>query len=601
MTNRAIHNFSSKQIDPKLLAVLGLGLKYIPVNKPPSADEFQIAFDDYRRQLRLHALFGSTERQDGKQFVKQFYIANTEFEPLIINAGLERYLAFTWQDLNDAIRESRRIPVKSAAINRLREFLKDPELIVRPCDKNLGLAILNRRDYVEMVMEHLNDATVYQKELRAHDEIVQETQSQLEPLCREIQEEFTEIVSIDKFMEAAATKTTIPAFHAIPKIHKSPMKGRPIAGAVNWLTTNASAFLAWLLKPIIDEREFILRDSKSIIQPLEALEIPEDAILVSFDITALYPSMDQERTIQAVRDLFPTRQNTLHERLTRFVLTNSYVEFEGEIYKQIDGMAMGTNAAVQLANLYASELIERDARIRELIARMTRFYGRFIDDMFLVWTGSKEELMAFYAALNQLHPRLKFTMEQSTESIAFLDLLVTKRGNRLHISTFQKTMNRYLYIPAQSAHPIAAKRGFIKGELIRYARNSTTEDAFEMTRSMFRQRLLLRGYAHSFLNQCFSAITYADRMEYLEKSRKREYENTDAKKAFFKIRFHPDIVALRLPSLLRRYRNQIDFDLTITPVLAYRKDKNIAALCTRSRLTPIAGRKYADAGLNSDA
>jgi len=38
-------------------------------------------------------------------------------------------------------------------------------------------------------------------------------------------------------------RTTLPQFHCLPKLHKTPLKGRPIVGATDWATTNASIIL----------------------------------------------------------------------------------------------------------------------------------------------------------------------------------------------------------------------------------------------------------------------------------------------------------------------------------------------------------------------
>lgn len=58
-------------------------------------------------------------------------------------------------------------------------------------------------------------------------------------------------------------------------------------------------------------------------------------------------------------------------------------------------------------------------------------------------------------------------------------------SNVPQFSTFQKPLNKYLYIPFESFHPSSNKKAFIKGELMRYARNSSSFNSFHDTREKF--------------------------------------------------------------------------------------------------------------------
>ncbi|KAI9310193.1 hypothetical protein BX666DRAFT_1820927, partial [Dichotomocladium elegans] len=62
------------------------------------------------------------------------------------------------------------------------------------------------------------------------------------------------------------------------------------------------------------------------------------------------------------------------------------------------------------------------------------------------------------------------------------------------------------------------KKGFIKAELIRYVRNSSTVEAFETMVRKFFFRLRQRGYPPRLLLYIFSQVRYADRQKYLESS-----------------------------------------------------------------------------------
>ena len=70
-------------------------------------------------------------------------------------------------------------------------------------------------------------------------------------------------------------------------------------------------------------------------------------------------------------------------------------------------------------------------------------------------------------------------------------------------------------MPFESFHPSSNKKAFIKGELMRYARNRSSFKSFSETREKFRKRLQVRGYRFSFLLPLFREIRYIDRRRWL--------------------------------------------------------------------------------------
>ena len=55
-----------------------------------------------------------------------------------------------------------------------------------------------------------------------------------------------------------------------------------------------------------------------------------------------------------------------------------------------------------------------------------KWYGRFIDDLFFIFTGSEQELLEFHKYINSTNDNLKLTLEYSESEIHFLDLKISK-------------------------------------------------------------------------------------------------------------------------------------------------------------------------------
>ena len=67
-----------------------------------------------------------------------------------------------------------------------------------------------------------------------------------------------------------------------------------------------------------------------------------------------------------------------------------------------------------------------------------------------------------------------------------------------------------LYIPFELFHPSSNKKAFVKGELMRYARNSSSFKSFSETRDKFWKQLRIRG-SFKFSLLLFHDLCYNDR------------------------------------------------------------------------------------------
>ena len=120
-----------------------------------------------------------------------------------------------------------------------------------------------------------------------------------------------------------------------------------------------------------------------------------------------------------------------------------------------------------------------------------------------------------------MHPTLKFTHEWSKTEFNFLDLTLYKeaRFNNtqiLDIKCFSKPCDTFQYLSRDSSHPNACFSGMVKGEAIRYIRNSSSETEYEQKLDFFISKLLTRGYNKFEVLNGLADISYKRRNIYLE-------------------------------------------------------------------------------------
>ena len=125
-----------------------------------------------------------------------------------------------------------------------------------------------------------------------------------------------------------------------------------------------------------------------------------------------------------------------HELLT-VTMSESLVLFDGEYYKQIDGVAMGSSLGPIFANIFLSYY--EQIRLRNCPRELKPFiYKRYVDDTFLLFR-SKDYIEKFRCYLNCQHPNIKVISEiEENNSVSFLDIKIRRVNNSFSTSIYRK-------------------------------------------------------------------------------------------------------------------------------------------------------------------
>ena len=516
--NPAIFNLTKESISSlipskNLLNAIKQGVKYIPKQHSATSTEIIQSIEDTIARLSWKIINKDKYDDDDEFYDPAFKInkrPNTchQLKQNTLITDLRQELiraAIPYQN------QSNPDPITKQLI-RMR--IDNPQLIFKQSDKNLGLTIMHLSQYDELIRDHLDDPNIYKRisttKTFLNSSKFRGIKNSFKSLQIHILNEFRNLPDqIIKFLKkkfSDATEFDLPAFHVIPKLHKKgKLKSRPIVGAINWYSTPISKVLDHVLKPFIDKKH-ILKDTKNLIKEFKTITLTKNEILVSMDVTALYTNMLTEK----LKDLISAECNPATVKMLNFILKNNYFEYGDYTYLQKDGIAMGTNAAPTLANFYVDRLIDKHLIIHENINN----YYRFIDDIFFTWNGTLDQLESTIQITNNRVGKLNFTYKTNYERVEFLDLNIIKRkdNNKLDFYTYQKGLNKYSYITSSSCHPESTIKGFIKGELIRFKRNSSNSFYFNHTKNLFKDRLKNRGYREKFLSDIFNNITYESKI-----------------------------------------------------------------------------------------
>ena len=115
-------------------------------------------------------------------------------------------------------------------------------------------------------------------------------------------------------------------------------------------------------------------------------------------------------------------------KLLEISIETHFKTMDGRIYFQRDGLPIGKSISKPLAGIYIhwferNFVFNNDNSLKQYL----KFWKRQVDDVFFVWSGSKDDLELFVWHLNGVELKVQFKMELEKESfLPFLDVGITK-------------------------------------------------------------------------------------------------------------------------------------------------------------------------------
>ena len=183
--------------------------------------------------------------------------------------------------------------------------------------------------------------------------------------------------------------------------------------------------------------------------------------------------------------------------LMSVILQNNDFVYDNELFRQVQGTAMGSPAAVVYANIVMLYLEKRYILpILEGEGLEVQVYRRFIDDIFVSLHGRIGQVESALEKINKCSA-LRFTHELAYDGLDFLDTTVFRSEGHVAVKPHFKATNRFLYLLAGSNHPCSMGKGVITGELIRIRRSSTYDRDYEAAAQRLKRAFRARGFKPS--------------------------------------------------------------------------------------------------------
>ena len=530
--------------------ILSMGLSFVPTPGPMTHDKLlSNSLNRFFRSIRLRYHYGValTIKEKDVSIRPVLKLPSTRQVTEVNSVNVETYIQRTQQAF-DKIHLIQHIQRRNCAYSSrmiLQKWRNHPSVIIKPADKNLGMTMLDRVWYENEMKRQLDDHSTY-----AESSFGAFTVMGISTLIDKLLASSVFSDHERKYIKSNPSVKSMPAaLYGLPKIHKlsslddiEKLACRPIVSCVTFITTPLSKWVDWILRPLVNLIALVIKDSKTFVNTIESMYIPDsikhECVLLVADISSLYTMipiddglvkmrrfLNRTANKQMLKTHYPSSNadhviDTIIQALN-IILRNNYIEFGGKVYLQLNGTAMGQSCAVVFANIYVYEL-EQDMVFKWKSSHNMHYYGRFIDDVFAI-ISKQAHVQPFITEINSLHPNIQFNCVTSMHEAEFLDVVIYKgeryrAESRFDVRTHQKKINKYVYIPYSSFHTHHNKVGWIKAELIRYIRNTSSFDEYIKIKRMFYRRLRDRGYPINFLEAAMTSVSWFDRSRMLHMS-----------------------------------------------------------------------------------
>lgn len=231
-------------------------------------------------------------------------------------------------------------------------------------------------------------------------------------------------------------------FYGLPKVHKPGFALRPITAMAQAPGHATGKIFNSILNIIFPKTDYHIKDSYEMKEFIDTSAIMDDGgVLVSFDVVSMYTNIPRS----LVMEIIARKQNDFFEKfgigkiilnkVLKFLLYESaFFTALDNIYKQIEGLPMGGCISTTLARITMDEIIiHLNNRVKDIY-----FIRVFVDDT--ITAIKRENVHSALEALNNYHPKIKFTMENEddNQSINFLNLTLTRDGPIVRTNWYRK-------------------------------------------------------------------------------------------------------------------------------------------------------------------
>ena len=414
----------------------------------------------------------------------------------------------------------------------LHSLSRDKSLVITRPDKGNGVVLLDKSDYISKVNTVLEDSTKFQK---VEGEIpLKLVFRQEDKINRILQKHISGVDSSGRrcatYKKLYVSGSNLGILYGLPKVHKPNHPVRPILSACNTPQYGIAKYLVPIISPITTN-SYTVKDSFSFAKEISNFN-STGLCMASFDVKSLFTNIPLKETIDIILfELFDNPENgsdiefsdstgekllvcqlldrddeicyfdkSAFRDLLELATLDNHFFFNKEIYKQVDGVAMGSPLGPTLANVFMSHMEKK--WLQECPSNFKPvLYRRYVDDTFLLFNDSSH-INQFLEFLNTRHPNISFTCDNEEACILpFLDIKIKRDTNNFTTSIYRKPTFTGLLSKFYDFAPMEYKQNLISTLVCRAYRISSSFLSFHSEILFLKNILQQNGYPLKFIEK----------------------------------------------------------------------------------------------------
>jgi len=190
--------------------------------------------------------------------------------------------------------------------------------------------------------------------------------------------------------------------------------------------------------------------------------------------------------------------------------TQGYFLFNDALYQQVDGVIMGSPLGPTMANFFLA-VLEREW-LNEAHEYNPALYLRYVDDIFAIFRQGVG-IDIFLDKINQAHPNIKFTVEEATETLPFLDVEVRLNEDTYDSWVWRKKTHTGVMLNFTAIAPTKWKFGLIICLLNRIWDICSSNVYFEKEVNTLKDMFVSNGYPVQFFNSALARFWNSKKLD----------------------------------------------------------------------------------------
>ena len=336
------------------------------------------------------------------------------------------------------------------AISILKELAKDKSIHITRPDKGKGVVILSHEDYVNKMLEVLNDSSTF-KSLDI-DPTIKKENKLIKQLLRMVDRKF---ITENEYKRIRPCGSLCARMYGLPKIHKVGLPLRPVVSSIDGFNYRLSKYLAKKLQPF-RKNKYMVKDTFDFIESIKKINRNMTKHrMISFDVTSLFTKIPLSYTINLILNKLYGPEHTCPQfikdtsdwcskcldrhdmnQLLITATSDTHFSFNNEYYVQTNGVAMGSPLAPVFADIFLIDL--ENKLMKKLKKAGLLWYKRYVDDTFAI-IHKNAKISKIKKILNNFHKDIQFSsVQERNNELPFLDVLVHRRSKKLETSVYRK-------------------------------------------------------------------------------------------------------------------------------------------------------------------